>query len=77
MLTGVDNVNSKAYGRDMETKAIETVHTMTMRDGTVVTTTWHDTRAAAAARIAEPAIASWRKVLPGGCLGAFRAVTWS
>lgn len=57
--------------------AIDTVHTMTMRDGTVVTTTWHNTRREANARIAAPAVASFRKVFPGGVLGKFRAVTWS
>lgn len=58
-------------------KAIDTIHTMTMRDGTVVTTTWHDTKAQANARIAQPEVASFRKVFKGGVLGNFRAVTWS
>ena len=57
-------------------EAINTVHTMTMRDGTVVTTTWHNTKAVAKARIAAPTSATFRKVFPGGCLGAYRAVTW-
>lgn len=58
-------------------KAIDTIHTMTMRDGTVVTTTWHDTKAEANERIQAPAVATFRKVFLGGVLGAFRAVTWS
>ena len=65
----------------MQTKtnndAIDSVHTMTMTDGTVVTTTWHNTKREALARIAAPTVAAFRKVLPGGVLGAYRAVTWS
>lgn len=60
----------------MTNKAIDTVHTMTMKDGTIVTTTWHDTIEQANARIAAPLVASFRKVFPCGILGAFRAVTW-
>lgn len=59
------------------THAVDCIHTLTMTDGSVVTTTWHDTRDAANARISEPYLASFRQVLPGGALGAFRAVTWS
>lgn len=58
-------------------KAIDTGHTMMMSNGTVVTTTWHDTNAEAKARIAQPSVASFRKVFPGSVLGNFRAVTWS
>lgn len=54
--------------------AIAPVHTMTMRDGTVITTTWNDTHKQAATRIAAPAV--FRKVFPCGVLGAFRVVTW-
>jgi hypothetical protein len=61
----------------MNTTAIDSVHTMTMADGTVVTTTWHDTRAQANTRIAQPAAATFRKVFPCGILGNFRAVTWT
>lgn len=61
----------------METNnAIDTVHTMTMSDGTVVTTTWHNTRREANARINAVAGATFRKVFPCGILGAFRAVSW-
>jgi len=60
-------------------KAIDSVHTFKMRDGRVVTTTWHDTKAAANQRIKntlgrDP---SADRVLPGGTLGRFKAITWS
>lgn len=61
--------------------AIDAVHTMTMTDGTVVTTTWHDDKASALARINAPSVASFRKVFDerttGSILGNFRAVTWT
>ena len=58
-------------------KAIDTVHTMALPDGRVITTTWHDTLEEAQARINTPATASFRAVFPGGVLGLYRAVTWS
>ncbi len=57
--------------------AIDTVHTFTMSCGAVVTTTWHDTKAQAKARIAAPSCAKFRKVFACDILGAFRAVTWA
>ena len=60
-------------------KAIDTVHTLKMKDGRVITTTWHDTRAEANKRVKSTAgrDPSKDRVLPGGVLGQFRAVTWS
>jgi hypothetical protein len=58
-------------------KAIDTVHTMTLTDGTLVTTTWHDERKDAEARIAAVEGATFRKVFICNVLGAFRAVTWT
>lgn len=65
--------------RPRRNDALDTVHTMTMKDGTVVTTTWHNTRGAASSRIAKPRYATFRKVFhePRGSLGPYRAVTWS
>jgi len=60
-------------------KAIDTVHTLKLRDGRVITTTWHDTRAQANDRIKntpgrDP---DYDRVLPDKILGNFKAVTWS
>jgi hypothetical protein len=65
----------------METNtAVDAVHTDTMNDGTLVTTTWHDTKAEAMTRIASVKGATFRKVFDerkrGAILGNFRAVTW-
>lgn len=53
-------------------------HRYTMKDGTVVTTTWHESRVAANRRIKKPAVATFRKVFhePRSALGPYRAVTW-
>ena len=60
-------------------KAVDIVHTLAMPDGRVITTTWHDTRKQAEARIKstrgrDP---SSDRVFPDNVLGRFRAVTWS
>lgn len=56
--------------------AITSVHTFTMTDGTLIKTTWHDTKAEAKARITSESSASVRSVHPDNIFGAFRAVTW-
>ena len=60
-------------------KAIDTVHTLKMSDGRVITTTWHDTKAEANKRIKNTAgrDPSHDRVLPDKILGNFKAVTWS
>lgn len=60
-------------------EAIDTVHTLKMSDGRVITTTWHNTRAEANKRVKNTAgrDPSKDRVLPGSVLGKFKAVTWS
>lgn len=64
---------------DLEHAVGECGHPFTHKDGTVVTTTWHDTRRDALFRIATPKTATFRKVFheKHNILGAYRAVTWS
>lgn len=59
--------------------AIDTVHTLKMSNGRVITTTWHDTRAEANKRVKSTAgrDPKYDRVLPDKVLGNFKAVTWS
>lgn len=56
--------------------AIDTVHVQALGNGQVALTTWHDTREQADERVLEARGRTWDGVFTGGCLGAFRAVTW-
>jgi hypothetical protein len=55
--------------------ALKDTHTNTWADGTVQTTTWHNTRGAALNRVT--GLNGRVFSSSGGCLGKFRAVSWA
>lgn len=71
--------HAKVLSHKEAKKAFEGVHTLSMPDGRVITTTWHNTRAQAKARIKDTMgrDPDYDRVFPDKVLGNFRAVTWS